>query len=52
MFKRSIAVLCLGLWPLSAAADDTVTEFSLPNGLDVVVIEDARAPVVVHMLFQ
>ena len=31
------------------AAD--VTSFSLPNGMDVVVLEDHRAPVVVHMVW-
>ncbi|MFO6464520.1 M16 family metallopeptidase [Jannaschia sp. KMU-145] len=31
--------------------DDTVTTFTLPNGLDAVVIEDHRAPVVVHMVW-
>ncbi len=36
--------------PLPAAADE-VTSFSLPNGLEVVVIEDHRAPVVVHMVW-
>lgn len=35
----------------SAAADDMVTTFSLKNGMDVVVIEDHRAPVVMHMVW-
>ncbi|MGB8814933.1 MAG: pitrilysin family protein [Paracoccaceae bacterium] len=30
---------------------DTVTDFTLPNGMEVVVIEDHRAPVVVHMVW-
>ena len=34
-----------------AFAKDGVTDFTLDNGLDVVVIEDHRAPVVVHMLW-
>ena len=34
-----------------ARADDRVTGFTLDNGLEVVVIEDHRAPVVVHMLW-
>jgi len=44
------AVLAL---PMTAAADiaDQVTDFTLDNGLQVVVIEDHRAPVVVHMLW-
>ena len=35
----------------SAAQADTVTSFQLENGLDVVVIEDHRAPVVTQMLW-
>nr|WP_144430512.1 pitrilysin family protein [Jannaschia donghaensis] len=31
--------------------DDTVTTFTLPNGMDAIVIEDHRAPVVVHMVW-
>ncbi len=34
-----------------AAAADTVSTFKLDNGMDVVVIEDHRAPVVVHMVW-
>lgn len=34
-----------------ATGDETVTTFTLPNGLDAIVIEDRRAPVVVHMLW-
>jgi len=33
------------------ALAETVTDFTLPNGLQVVVIEDHRAPVVVHMVW-
>lgn len=36
---------------LPAAADEPVTTFTLDNGLDVVVIEDHRAPVVVQMIW-
>ncbi len=36
---------------LPAAADDTVTTFTLDNGMDAVVIEDNRAPLVVHMVW-
>ena len=36
---------------LPAAADEPVTTFKLDNGLDVVVIEDHRAPVVVQMIW-
>lgn len=34
-----------------AAVADTVSSFKLDNGMDVVVIEDHRAPVVVHMVW-
>jgi len=34
-----------------AAAADTVSTFELDNGMEVVVIEDHRAPVVVHMVW-
>lgn len=37
-------------WSASASAE-TISEFTLDNGLEVVVIEDNRAPVVVHMLW-
>ena len=46
-----------GLWAAAAfalatpAAAETVTNFQLANGLDVVVIEDHRAPVVVQMVW-
>ncbi|MEO0669616.1 MAG: pitrilysin family protein [Pseudomonadota bacterium] len=33
------------------AQDDAVTTFSLDNGMEVVVVEDNRAPVVQHMLW-
>ena len=35
----------------TAAQADTVTSFQLDNGLDVVVIEDHRSPVVTHMVW-
>ncbi|WP_338549715.1 M16 family metallopeptidase [Roseovarius phycicola] len=35
----------------SAIANDQLTTFTLDNGMDVVVIEDHRAPVVVHMVW-
>jgi len=47
-FGRAIvAFLAFGL----PAAADTVSTFKLDNGMDVVVIEDHRAPVVVHMVW-
>ena len=52
---RSPGVLC-GVLSICAclatgALADTVTAFKLDNGLDVVVIEDHRAPVVTHMVW-
>ncbi len=44
------AFLAFGLGT-PALAKDGVTDFKLDNGLEVVVIEDHRAPVVVHMLW-
>jgi zinc protease len=44
------AVLALAL-TLPAAAEEPVTTFTLDNGLNVVVIEDHRAPVVVQMIW-
>ncbi|CAN5666028.1 pitrilysin family protein [soil metagenome] len=43
--------LVLPLAPSGAAADDTVTTFTLANGLEAVVIEDHRAPVVTQMVW-
>lgn len=42
-----------GLAPAARAEtpDDPVTDFTLDNGLQVVVVEDHRAPVVVHMVW-
>ncbi|MEO8241928.1 MAG: pitrilysin family protein [bacterium] len=41
-------LVALAAWP---AVADTVSTFKLDNGMDVVVIEDHRAPVVVHMVW-
>jgi len=50
--RKFIACLILGLAAaLPASAKDQVTTFTLDNGMDVVVIEDHRAPVVVHMVW-
>ncbi|MEZ5776755.1 MAG: pitrilysin family protein [Paracoccaceae bacterium] len=48
-FLRGCIVAVLAAAPASAA--DNVTSFTLDNGLDVVVIEDHRAPVVVQMVW-
>ena len=47
------ALALTGLVTQAAAAgiDDQVTDFTLDNGMQVVVIEDHRAPVVVHMVW-
>ncbi|WP_179379272.1 M16 family metallopeptidase [Jannaschia marina] len=36
---------------LAQVTDDTVTTFTLDNGMEAIVIEDHRAPVVVHMVW-
>jgi len=46
----ALAVTVLAAAP-AAASEDAVTHFTLDNGMDVVVIEDRRAPVVVHMVW-
>ena len=50
MFNRLFAILCLCV-PLEALAQGPITDFMLDNGMQVVVIEDHRAPVVVHMVW-
>lgn len=45
----ALAPLCFASGAL--ASTDQVTTFSLDNGMDVVVIEDHRAPVVEHMVW-
>ncbi len=47
---RIILALAMALAPLAAQAE-AVSTFTLPNGLEAVVIEDHRAPVVVQMLW-
>ncbi len=50
--RHSLTILALALGaPTFAAAAPVVTDFSLDNGLDVVVIEDHRAPAVTHMMW-
>lgn len=52
MIKRLAVALALALFPASGfAADEAVTTFELDNGMQVVVVEDTRAPVVQHMVW-
>jgi zinc protease len=46
-----IAALTFGLAINSAQAAENITTFELENGMQAVVLEDHRAPVVVHMLW-
>ncbi|MEO0939316.1 MAG: pitrilysin family protein [Pseudomonadota bacterium] len=49
---RSAFAASLTLWmATSAQADEQVSTFTLDNGMDVVVVQDTRAPVVTHMLW-
>ena len=48
--KRILAALAFVTAPLAAWSED-ITTFTLDNGMEVVVIEDHRAPVVVHMVW-
>jgi zinc protease len=45
-----LVVICVSVLSLPLRAEP-ITEFSLSNGMQVVVIEDHRAPVVVHMVW-
>lgn len=56
MFRLTLIAVtfCLSLSPAlvrTALAEDRVSNFTLDNGLEVVVVEDNRVPVVVHMLW-
>jgi zinc protease len=48
--KRFLAVALTVIWALPASAAE-VTTFRLSNGMDVVVLEDHRAPVAVNMVW-
>ncbi|MDO9527191.1 MAG: pitrilysin family protein [Gemmobacter sp.] len=48
---RLIALCLLSLAVAFPVRAEKVTDFTLDNGMQVVVIEDARAPVVVHMVW-
>ena len=51
MFFRLTAFFVIGLLALRVANAEPVTHTTLDNGLEVVIIEDRRAPVVVHMVW-
>jgi zinc protease len=51
MFRPTGLVAALAFGFAFGAQAETVTNFQLENGMDVVVIEDHRAPVVVHMVW-
>ncbi|MBD3785830.1 MAG: insulinase family protein, partial [Sphingomonadales bacterium] len=48
---RTRLILCAALAAATPALAEPVTHFTLPNGLEAVVIEDHRAPVVVQMVW-
>jgi zinc protease len=49
--KRFLAAFVLTLTPAMPLSAAEVTSFALDNGMEVVVLEDHRAPVVVHMVW-
>jgi zinc protease len=52
MLRRLVCALALGVVSaLPAQAEDQVTDFMLENGMQVVVVEDHRASVVMHMVW-
>ncbi|WP_224816331.1 pitrilysin family protein [Hasllibacter sp. MH4015] len=51
MIRRFGLALSLATAPLAAQAAGEVTEFTLDNGMQVVVIEDHRSPAVTHMVW-
>ncbi|MEM6662003.1 MAG: pitrilysin family protein [Pseudomonadota bacterium] len=52
LFRAALrAALPVAAFPAIALAEQPVTSFTLDNGMDVVVIEDNRAPVVTHMVW-
>ncbi|WP_410216736.1 M16 family metallopeptidase [Paracoccus sp. (in: a-proteobacteria)] len=46
-----VTTTSLWAWPVLAEMPEGITHFTLPNGLETVVIEDDRAPVVVQMVW-
>jgi zinc protease len=51
MIRRLTFALALTAAPMAAQAASEVTEFTLDNGMQVVVIEDHRVPAVTHMVW-
>jgi len=51
MRRFIVSLTTLVVLASGAARADTVTDFTLDNGMQVVVVEDHRAPVVVHMVW-
>lgn len=52
MLQRVVLAVALGaMSALPARAEERVTDFMLDNGMQVVVVEDHRAPVVMHMVW-
>jgi zinc protease len=49
--RTGLLAAALTITSAMSAWAETVTNFQLENGLDVVVVEDHRAPVVVHMVW-
>ncbi|WP_420585859.1 M16 family metallopeptidase [Ruegeria sp.] len=47
----ALSAALIAATPLFAKGEEAVTTFTLDNGMDVVVIEDHRAPVVQHMVW-
>ncbi|NRB34202.1 MAG: insulinase family protein [Rhodobacteraceae bacterium] len=52
MLRRFLTFLaCAALASIASAEETPVTHFTLDNGLELVVVEDHRAPVVQHMIW-
>lgn len=51
MLRRWGLAATAAIWLAGPALADTVSDFRLANGMEVVVIEDHRAPVVTHMVW-
>ena len=48
---RMMLAIALGVFALSPAIAEEISHFTLANGMEAVVIEDHRAPVIVHMVW-